>query len=351
MMRIYFNDKLIPEGVPLLPLVRALTDHVETDPTFVNYAAAARSIFERTKLSSAELAILPFAWEHALDLQVKELAFDLANEATRAGKTIVIFFWSDSDEVVPVDGSLIFRTSMYRSSRQANEFAMPSWNLDLIEDQLDGKLPIRPKQEIPVVGFCGFAGYRFFPKANPAMLLRSMARRVKHRQFQPTLRERALEALAQYEQIETNFLMRERFFAGAANAAAETRLRVRHEFVQNIVNSDYTLCARGGGNYSYRLYETLSCGRIPIFIDTDCVLPYDFILDWREFCVWIPSWDVENIGRRVRQFHDALSDNDFETLQKRARAVWEEWIRPEGFFQNLGRHFEAERSWDQLNRV
>ena len=47
------------------------------------------------------------------------------------------------------------------------------------------------------------------------------------------------------------------------------------EYYENIKNSDYVLVFKRTGNFSIRLYETLMMGRIPIFINTDCLLPFN----------------------------------------------------------------------------
>ena len=99
-----------------------------------------------------------------------------------------------------------------------------------------------------------------------------------------------------------------------------------------MMDSDYVLCSRGFGNYSYRLYESLACGRIPVFVDTDCVLPYDFVIDWKRYCVWVDQSDLDSIPDRVAEFHDDLSPQQFEDLQLECRRLWEKWLAPEGFF-------------------
>jgi hypothetical protein len=114
--------------------------------------------------------------------------------------------------------------------------------------------------------------------------------------------------------------------------------RVREEYVRNMVESDYILCSRGAGNFSYRLYETLSCGRIPVFVDTDCVLPYDFVAPWREHLVWVDESELASLGDRVAAFHEALSDREFEDLQRSCRRLWDEYIAPEGFFTRFHEH-------------
>jgi hypothetical protein len=108
-----------------------------------------------------------------------------------------------------------------------------------------------------------------------------------------------------------------------------------------MMDSDYVLCSRGFGNYSYRLYESLACGRIPVFVDTDCVLPYDFVIDWKRYCVWVDQSDLDSIPDRVAEFHDDLSPQQFEDLQLECRRLWEKWLAPEGFFAQFARHLDT----------
>ena len=114
---------------------------------------------------------------------------------------------------------------------------------------------------------------------------------------------------------------------------------MRREYVQNMVDSDYVLCARGGGNFSYRLYETLSCGRIPVFVDTDCVLPLESAIDWKGTCVWVDESDLNEIGSRVAAFHAALTPAEFADRQRACRRLWETHLSPQGFFAHFHEHF------------
>ena len=73
--------------------------------------------------------------------------------------------------------------------------------------------------------------------------------------------------------LTTNYILRSKYRAGVSREKDPFHPS-RLEFVNNILGSDYTVCMRGGGNFSVRFYETLSLGRIPVFIDTDCLLPW-----------------------------------------------------------------------------
>ena len=146
--------------------------------------------------------------------------------------------------------------------------------------------------------------------------------------------------------MDTNFILRDQFYGGAVVMSdgawdVELKRRVRAEYIDNVLGSDYTLCLRGTGNYCHRLYETLCCGRIPVFVNTDCVLPYDFAADWRQHCVWVEESEMDRLPEKVAAFHEALSPTDFIDLQHACRAFWQRWLSPEGFFGNLHRHLSA----------
>jgi hypothetical protein len=60
--------------------------------------------------------------------------------------------------------------------------------------------------------------------------------------------------------------------AGFDGSEASTRA-----FADHLLGTTYVLCPRGCENYSFRLYEALRFGRVPVIVDTDMVLPSAWI--------------------------------------------------------------------------
>jgi hypothetical protein len=110
---------------------------------------------------------------------------------------------------------------------------------------------------------------------------------------------------------------------------------VRREYVDNMVDSDYVLCVRGSGNYSYRLYEALCMGRVPVIVDTDLALPGGADIDWRALSVWVDRSALEQLPERVREFHAGLTPPEFVELQHRLRRLWTERLSPQGYFESV----------------
>jgi len=351
-IKIYSDPDYLPDGVAPVELLYPFWGKPEEDSRFPTsgrydrYAEVGTAFFEVTSLEDADLAILPVSWQHVVrDSEARGLAEEFVSNVKRAGKKVVVFFWSDSTEEVPLDNAIVFRTSLYRSPKKYNEFAMPAWSEDFVERYLGNCVSLRPKRLKPVVGFCGYPG-----RQKKQSISRKIKQRIKgavkgipFSNTGPIVRARSLQHLSESPLVETNFVIRDRFMGGASlpdgtpNFPAMQELR--QEYVHDMMNSDYILCARGGGNFSYRLYETLCCGRIPVFIDTNCVLPYESEINWHDYCVWIDEKQIDSIGKRVADFHNRLTVEAFTELQQKCRMLWEDWLSPEGFFGNFYRNF------------
>ena len=207
---------------------------------------------------------------------------------------------------------------------------MPGMTDDLLAER-DGVVGVREKSLRPLVGFCGYVGsvwkrrlYQWSGRSDKAIGL--------------VLRDRALRQLKGSARIETAFIERTDVWGGAVVSGGydeHKREAVREEFVSNLVGSDYGLCLRGKGNYSFRLYEIFAVGRIPLFIDTECVLPFEDEIDWRRHCVWVDAQDINRIDEILAQFHADIAPDDFRQLQLDNRRLWEEWLRPQAFYARM----------------
>ena len=342
-LRIHSDRSFLKPATPHVVILYPFWGKNPEDPEdpnsgrFDEYEATGSDFLTLAPLEEADLAVLPFDWSSVDDDAQVASARQFVARAEKAGKPAIVFFGSDSDEPVPLEGATVVRTSLYRSRRRRNEFAQPAWSEDFVQRHLGGQLVPRRKGSKPRVGFCGLV-----PRAPVAFVRRRILRRPLG--GDSTIRTAALRALDHDPAVETNFVRRSQFLGGALPGGTldpKMMLRAREEYVQNMVESDYVLCARGAGNFSYRLYETLSCGRIPVFVDTDCVLPYDFLVDWRDYCVWIDQGEIDRAGERVADFHERLTDQEFADLQRSCRRLWEEYVRPEGFFSKFHLHVGA----------
>lgn len=258
--------------------------------------------------------------------------------ARSLGKKLIIFWHGDSDKQVPYHDAVVFRTNQYRHFQKENEILMPAYAVDMLE----GDLPIRQKSNgKPVIGFCGWAGYKNAKNHLGTLLKNSFielrqflgARHMGPRIKGITYRMKAISRLQESEAIETNCIIRTSY-SGHRQTIKTDANTARQEYVQNMRDCDYALIIKGDGNYSYRFYEALSLGRIPVLLDTDCILPLEDEIPYDEFVVRVPYWDVFHIDHYVAEHFGQTSPQDFIAMQKKARDAYEQYLRPERFLHH-----------------
>lgn len=361
-LKIFSDRDYLPNHLPAtlkyVPILAPFWGAIPEDPKhfkagrFDKFLERGLESIEMTDLAAADVAIFPAHW-HLIkeDAAAYQLGLQFIEKATAAGKPVAIFSQGDWNSDDYIENTLVFYTSSFQSTRKPHEFAMPEWTSDLVATNFDNRITIRERQVRPKVGFCGYApplGMPFGLKKLKGYIrmagdMLGLTTKFYHKNGH-TNRVLALSNLAKNAGIETNFIIRDNFAfssqALAANPVDPEKLaqQLRLEFCQNIIDSDYVVCCSGYENYSIRFYETLSLGRIPILVDTDCVLPYDREIDWKKYCVWVDESELSSLADKVIDFHSKLSAQEFIDLQHECRRIWEEWISPEGFFNNFARH-------------
>lgn len=296
----------------------------------------------------AEVALLPFDGSHLLNFRgpsnprAVELAARFVNRARAAGLRTIVILNSDSTAAIPLPDVLVFRTSLNRRTRAPHEFALPAWHEDLVANHLDGRVTLKERPDVPSVGFCGLVATRR-PRLRRQFkmvfrrLVRLIGLRIDHSDG-IYLRRQAMDALSRCPAVRTRFIARSDCFLGAVDTP-EAIARMRREYIENLIDSDYALCARGYGNFSFRFFEAMSVGRIPALVNTECVLPYDFMHDYQEYCVTVPECRLRELGLAVSEFHARLSPECYLDRQQKIREFWVRWLSPEGFFRNLPLHW------------
>lgn len=221
----------------------------------------------------------------------------LIKEAKKAGKKIVVMLGMDDDVKfsIPPELGIVFRGSGFLSESEDNIKGLPTTNSDFYRGKL---LP----KELSI-GFCGYLNSH--PK-----------------------RELLIKAFMQQFPEECNFILNPGW-------CGDGLIEKRKEFFKNLHNNLYCLCARGGGNFSARLGEILMMGRIPIFFDTDCILPFRESIPYETNFIVITEDNLPHVKEIVTDFHERHSEEDLIRIQKENRSLWEKYFTPEGIFNQI----------------
>lgn len=369
-------DHPLLKDIPLVLLIHGILRDFKTHPDelspwelrFSDYWQQSSDYLVLSSLEECDIVVLPYDWSWVrghhwlpkarsdVSQAIAQLSHSLYGKAIAHDKPAIAFFSGDrSHEAIPFSKATIFRQSIYQSRRSDREFAFPAFSEDLMQqvDTLNGsdyrseknaQLVIRPKSEVPTVGFCGLATLPSFKNRLGDLLYHSLMLVTQgYPDVSPhkgaKLRVQAIEKLQQTPGINTNFILRNQSVFFNASLSNEQKKNVRHDYIQNVLESDYILCCRGSGNFSLRIYEALCLGRIPVLINTDGCLPYAFEIDWKRYCVWVDEKEFEKLPQKIVDFHNSQSPESFEALQLQSRELWESRLSPRGFFSNLSRHF------------
>jgi hypothetical protein len=90
----------------------------------------------------------------------------------------------------------------------------------------------------------------------------------------------------------------------------------QQDYERHMFRNTYILCPRGIENYSFRFYEAIARGRVPVLIDTDTVLPLG--TDWDELCLRIPFGELNQLEERIIQDYESRTTADFIDRQEKA---------------------------------
>ena len=286
-------------------------------------------------IDRAEIVILPMIWNYYLRFKKMPRALHLAKQAEKAGKKICIWINGDFGARIPVSNAIVFQTSAFRSRKAFNIRIRSDNPGDLTRLYFEGSIPVRNKGPKPVVGFYGQTRSKRFWRLflyNFWLNLAYWARLSPYEPPKPVFphlifREKVLNRLLASPLVEARIV-------GLSKSTGKT-MQVNPEWIHNMRDCDYVVCIRGTANYSNRFYGALSMGRIPIFVDTDCALPFHDEIDWKKHCVWVDQKDAMRIDEKVAEFHRAHSEIEFIKLQRACRELWLERLSDEGFY----RHF------------
>ncbi|OGJ62179.1 hypothetical protein A3C37_01675 [Candidatus Peribacteria bacterium RIFCSPHIGHO2_02_FULL_53_20] len=328
-------------GVPLIPLLYPNFGKEERDAIlFMNNA------FREIKDSYVQITDDPAKADYLLlahNFSTLRKCHDYVAEfealSKKYGKKIIVFWHGDRDDQVPLSNTVVFRTSMYGQTKHPEEIAMPAYAEDLLQGEA---LQIRKKAEIPTVGFCGWADYRSLRNRIGTYVQNATVDAQALLTAQPLLRARrkglsfrraAITSLQCHDNVSTNFIIRSSY-SGHSDTIKLNPVQARKEYRDNMLQSDLALSVKGDGNFSYRFYEALSLGRIPLLIDTDCVLPLSDKIDYDSFILRVPFTDIARLPERVEEWWRRLNDEGFEEMQKKVREAYETYVAVPAFLKH-----------------
>ena len=111
-------------------------------------------------------------------------------------------------------------------------------------------------------------------------------------------------------------------------ATTEEVARQKQRYAQTLRRSKFVLCPVGSGPSSFRLFETLAAGRVPVIVSDEWMAPAGPV--WEECSLSIPERKVCDIPAIV-----ASHESRFPEMARAARKAWEDWFAPDVLFHRM----------------
>ena len=258
-----------------------------------------------------DIIVLPYKFKNTTDHNY----INLNTLSKELNKPLWCFYNDDNDKQFNISSNVIlFRTSFYKITKLQNEYSMIAFSPDYFNDKFTNEITNEINNDINIdlsIGYCGHLNNG---------------------------RDKYLKILYNSD-IKTNFIIRNGFWAPGIDKSI-----ARKEYFNNIENNIFTFCYRGAGNFSYRFYETLMMGKIPILINTDCVFPFEDKININDIALVINEKDIDNIDNIdnhdtriieiIKSYYYKNKDNLLH-IQKNNRFIWETYYSPIGFINNI----------------
>jgi len=333
---ICYNENLLANAFRwhIFPLIKVLQNKsIPQDDFFVSQDS-----------SKAEVIILPMSWNYYYKTKTLSRVCEYLKEIGSTSRPVYSFVTGDHGNKIPKN----FKGYVLRASGEKSKLSKQHKGLPIfIEDPRSKYFKAitdykRPYNARPVVGFCGFAqplGFRTFTDLFKILLRNILSiLGLHHADTQKLMasnyvRYQLLSRLQKSGSLTTNFIIRNKYRAGIKTNKDGHPTSL--EFYENIKNSDYVVCMRGAGNFSNRFYETLAMGRIPVFINTDCLLPLEEVIQWKNHVVWVEYHEREKIAEKILEFHSTLNEESMNALFDANRRLWRDHLQRSSYFKTL----------------
>lgn len=330
-------------GISHIPLLNPLwgvpkkAGSLFVDEAFSHYTDLPFTVV--SQIDKADYTLFPHNYFHLKQRGKLDLMYGAARESAQAGKPIIIYAPGDSDEDILFSNAVILRYSQYRYKLKSNEIIIPVFSGDFLGEATTYR---EKRSEIPAVGFCGWTAYRNLFEA-----LKNFIKNVyyswqafwgnKNAELHKKgiyFRRIALKYLQQSPNVRTNIIIRSSHSAHKETIQGDAE-SLRREYIQNMLDSDLCLTVKGDGNISLRFYEALALGRIPIFVDTGCILPLEEVINYKDFILYIHHEDLPKIASIAHDYFASLDPEIFVAKQKLARSAFVRYLRSDAFFKYI----------------
>ena len=103
--------------------------------------------------------------------------------------------------------------------------------------------------------------------------------------------------------------------------------------------SIFTLCPRGNGPTSFRMYEAMQLGSIPVYVYDVKWVPYEKDINWLDICVFVHEHEIPHI----KEMLENISEERIDFMRSRIKEIYDEWFSLDGMCDKISNHLQNEK--------
>jgi Exostosin family len=104
--------------------------------------------------------------------------------------------------------------------------------------------------------------------------------------------------------------------------------RQKQHYADVIARSKFVLCPPGAGPASFRIFETMAAGRVPVILSDSWEAPQG--PDWKNCALFINEKQVDGLAGILEK-----REEHFQEMALAARREWEQWFAPDVLFHRM----------------
>ncbi|MGB0733371.1 MAG: exostosin domain-containing protein [Pontibacterium sp.] len=316
---------------------------MDNESCYQTWNQTAETLIEITEPDDADLILVPvnwywvrrYNWRSQQNTALKAALQAHCDGLRQHSKPILVLFSGDrSCEPIALENVYVARESIYASRATEYDLILPAICSDMLAEHEAIAEPEAPAQTSkPSISFCGLA--RGLKITDPILSIAYYALQFKRFGYVDVspykgeyLRNKVIKTLSKSTRLDTHFIVRPtNMFIGQPDNAF--RAKLRKEFINNMYGADYTLCIRGSGNFSFRFYEALSMGKVPVLIDTDNLLPFEDEIDWSKHIIRLTEDDLGSLDKVIANHRATYTQAQWQQLCAANRQLWLDYFTPE----------------------
>lgn len=335
---VYTDRSFLKEGEPHVQLLypfwwKEFTPYdkwCKHEHAFDNYMDIGKDLYDLVSSPEhADIFLLPWKF-----IKKEDKSFQYFSKlAKHHNKKLVVFNDTDDNSDMHLDNVILFRTWWYASNHKwLDVYGMPYWTSDYFKEQ---SFFATDYTTIPSIGYSGYINYIWYSDAINYYIKKFLKRILWYpNEFRRDIRWKAIRMLTKSDKINLQFSRRSHFWW--QKKINDTKFNW-YTFMENIVSCNYNLAIRWNWNWSIRFYEILHAGRVPVLLDTDCILPFQGIIDRDKYLIRV--LDLNEIIPSVLKFHEGYSENQNKIIQRNIRKMYKKYLTPEWFFDHIRVYF------------